>query len=868
MRRKPNSFIEFLCYFILSVCVVSLCPRLSYSQISEINEITQQYKDKWEQGHYRDALEILESLIDSREDLERIKAYRYLQWLDDRSQLKFLTGDIDGAIEDMEVLANRVREPASTLRLAQFHQYKGEMDRSNELLDRAMTEAQFRWYFYYRGDNVAAIAKVSELQGENPKVLLSSFYSNLIESFPSFQKGYVGAGELALSKGDYALAEDYFVQALALHEKNQNALAGLAECYLASGDPRAQKTITDLLEINPMNYKGNALLIARQLESGEEEEALARINQVLAVNPNQLEVLSLKASAHFLRDEFEEMESTQKRILNFNPVYSGAYRAVGEMATQKYRFQEAAEWQKKALEINPDDLEARELYAMALMRLGKADAGKEQLDIVFEKDPFNVQVYNMLELLDTLKTYQTIEAGPFVIKMPKQETPFLEDEVISLLMNAYKTYQKKYEIELETPVYIEIFDHHDDFMVRSVGLPGSIGFMGICFGHLVTMDSPTARPKHSMNWRSVLWHEFVHVITLQKTNNRMPRWLSEGISVYEETEYSKAFGQKLDPSYKAIIDRDDLPGMVELELMFTQPKTSNHIQLGYFLSGEFARFYVDAYGMGALNSALDAIGMGKKTPKALADGAEKTVDEVNGAFHEYLINRLSILDNIPDVPEEDHENKDVMEIVERHREQQTSWFDLDSPFTNTMKTALTAMEDEQWKEAETLLQEAHELFPELTGSMSPLVLLAGVYEQSDQPGKREETLWKIMDYEPAYYPAGKKLIGLLIQDEEWEKIARVCDWAIGIDPFDEEILNLYQRALDHTGNYSKAADVVKKRIYLEPQYAIEHRMERVSLLRKAEEKNKAKKELLELLEEYPHYWEGQKSLLEITGKLY
>ena len=44
------------------------------------------------------------------------------------------------------------------------------------------------------------------------------------------------------------------------------------------------------------------------------------------------------------------------------------------------------------------------------------------------------------------------------------------------------------------PILIEIFPRHDDFAVRNVGLPGMIGALGACFGKVVTLDSPRARP--------------------------------------------------------------------------------------------------------------------------------------------------------------------------------------------------------------------------------------------------------------------------------------------------------------------------------------------------------------------------------------
>ena len=75
-----------------------------------------------------------------------------------------------------------------------------------------------------------------------------------------------------------------------------------------------------------------------------------------------------------------------------------------------------------------------------------------------------------------------------------------------------------------------MFPKHDDFAVRTLGLPGMIGALGACFGRVVTLDSPKARPPGEFQWEATLWHELGHVITLQMSNQRVPRWLTEGIS--------------------------------------------------------------------------------------------------------------------------------------------------------------------------------------------------------------------------------------------------------------------------------------------------------------------------------------------------
>jgi len=325
------------------------------------------------------------------------------------------------------------------------------------------------------------LGRISELQGDNPKTILNSLYATLMEEAPTYAPGFLAAGDLACRKWDYQLAAEYYEKALKLQKDNQDALAGLAECYWKSSDPRLEECLERLLALNP------------------------------------------------------------------------------------HHFREAAEFERRALESDPDDYLARAYYAFDLLRLGDAVEGRRQLEQAFKADRYNVTVFNMLNLLDSLQRFETVERGPFVLQLPRKEAPILANDALALLQEAYASYTRKYEVELEKPIRVQMFDHHDDSMVRSVGLPGSVGHLGICFGQLVTMDSPSARSKGEANWKSVLWHEFVHVITLQKTKNRVPRWLSESISVYEETQRDPAWGQRLNVQYKAIVEHDNLPSTPALK---------------------------------------------------------------------------------------------------------------------------------------------------------------------------------------------------------------------------------------------------------------------------------------------------------------
>ena len=93
---------------------------------------------------------------------------------------------------------------------------------------------------------------------------------------------------------------------------------------------------------------------------------------------------------------------------------------------------------------------------------------------------------------------------------------------------------------------LEVYPDHDDFAVRTMGLPG-LGALGVTFGNIVAMDSPSGRKPGTFHWASTLWHEMSHVYALAVTKHRVPRWFTEGLAVHEETAVNKEWGDRLDP---------------------------------------------------------------------------------------------------------------------------------------------------------------------------------------------------------------------------------------------------------------------------------------------------------------------------------
>src|SRR5207253_6733614 len=150
-------------------------------------------------------------------------------------------------------------------------------------------------------------------------------------------------------------------------------------------------------------------------------------------------------------------------------------------------------------------------------------------------------------------TFVTIRDGDLIVRMAKDEAPVLQEYAVPLAHEALRTMSARYEFAPRGPILVEIFPRHDDFAVRTLGLPGMIGALGACFGRVVTLDSPKARPPGDFQWEATLWHELGHVITLQMSNQRVPRWLTEGISEYEERRAHREWARQMDFTFASLL---------------------------------------------------------------------------------------------------------------------------------------------------------------------------------------------------------------------------------------------------------------------------------------------------------------------------
>jgi tetratricopeptide (TPR) repeat protein len=447
-------------------------------------------------------------------------------------------------------------------------------------------------------------------------------------------------GMLFFEKHNRAEAVKSFQQALALDPEWAPAHLGLGRALSDDDPPAAAVAAERALEIDPLLADAELLLAELELDNTKYDAARARIERVLAQNPSHLDARALAAAITYVRGDRAGFDAEVKRTLAINPSFGEIYRAAAQLAARNYRFDDAVGLAREAVTLDAANARAHADLGMHLMRTGDEQQARQALDRAWSLDSFDVVTFNLLALLDTLDKFVEIREGDIILKLHPDEAPVLREYAMPLAQEALKTLSAKYQFTPKGPILIEIFPTHDDFAVRTLGLPGMIGALGACFGRVVTLDSPRARPPGSFSWQATLWHEMAHVITLQMSNQRVPRWLTEGISEYEEAQARTEWGREMEVPFALALERGKTLKLADLNSGFTRPDT---IALAYFEASLLVDHIVRTHGAQKLQALVRSYAQGLEGNDAIEKTVGVSLDQLQASFDKSLDARFGAL---------------------------------------------------------------------------------------------------------------------------------------------------------------------------------------------------------------------------------
>ncbi len=811
-------------------------------------------------GNYQEAMSVVESAIEDDE-------YARFPLLSTQlAEVKRAVGESKEALEILEsVVVGLAESPVRTLvQYGSLLDFVGQRQIAFSVLDQAVQ--RYNNGLVFASEDVAMVALASWLMGNFHDA--NSLFNEATRANPNNLEAHSLWGDLFLEKYNASDAERSYQEAIDINGRYVPALVGMANVV---GDERA---LQRALAINPNSISAMETYGQLLMVNGREEEAQDYFERVLALNPESLKTLSVLASQAALEERSADYGGYLAQVESFspnNPIFLGN---VADSFGNNYLFDEAVEFARAAIAADPQYWQGYTLLGSNLIRLGEEEEGKGNLEIGYENDPFNVMTSNMLKVFDTLETYTTLESEHFKVHMSENDADVLWPYLEPLLEESWVTLTKKYGFEPEGPILIEVFEKSEDFAVRSVGLPDIGPLVGICFGKVITLISPDTL---SANWQEIVWHEFMHVITLQMTGNRMPRWLSEGISVYEEREGRPYWGRSQGLDLVRASEQDKLLHVADLNSGFSGAQNSADLGFAYFQAYLVVDFIADEYGFEKLVELVDQYAFIKEEEERFDEVFDQNLGQFDAAFRGWIDRRVAEINvyvHTEDLPDEGdghghgvRENSsailaELYNNVSLKQHMRARIEENDRDFQAYLQLGIVLFKEESFFEAKQYLNQAYELLPSYTGYPSPPLVLSQIYEQEGNREAQLQQLELLLQNLQHDYASAIILAEAALEESNFERAEYYIDRAIQVDPYRADVHQLKASYAETIGDSQLAVTEYEVLLKLEINDPAEAQTNLAQAYLNNGQALQAKENILRALETAPSYQRAQRILLQ------
>jgi tetratricopeptide (TPR) repeat protein len=645
----------------------------------------------------------------------------------------------------------------------------------------------------------AALVQINDPQQKlDPKVILERFLDPAQQATPPVRDAFLAAGQLELDKHDYDLASQSFGNGLKAFPNDPDMLEGLAAAFRDSDRQQFADNAEKALKANPNHIPTLLLQAENFIDSESFDKAGDPLDHILSINPNRPEALALKAVIAYLHNPPDQATTNAKAyrakalaLWKTNPQVD---YIIGQKLSQNYRFTLGAEHENLALANDPQFTPARVQLAQDLLRLGQEEDGWKMAAQAHQEDGYDIEAFNLVTLHDEISQYTTITSNPhFRLVMEPQEASVYGAKVLDLLERARATVAKKYGLDLNFPVLVEIFPNTADFSVRTFGMPDIGEFLGVTFGPVVTLNAPNAGQG---NWEDVLWHEFTHVVSLTITKNQMPRWLSEGISVYEEGQASPAWGEHLTPDARERILTGKMQPISNMSAAFLQAKDMHDTEFAYFESMLVVQFLIEHYGFDHLVALLHSIGDGL----LINDAFEKNfapLDQLDDQFAKYATDLAKKyapdwdftppsvgtgdLAGLANLLPPDLANKLTTPAAPAPAAPKPA-ASTSKSFFDRLQQIQDLVDKEDWTNARDQLKELSASDFYLPGPDNPYLLLAQVCGKLKDTAGEKAALLTVAAHEGDSMPAASRLLEIAQSEKDWPNVVKWGEATLAIHP--------------------------------------------------------------------------------------
>ena len=627
-------------------------------------------------------------------------------------------------------------------------------------------------------------------------------------------------------------AADLFREALARDPSIARAYLGLAIVSADTFDGKATAYAAKAIELDPKLAAAHELMASLALQNDDHEAAVTEADKAIALEDDALDAMAVHAAVELFADHSPDVWFA--KIAAINSSYGEAYALVANQLELHYRYEDAATYYRKAIAANPRLWSAHSALGIDLMRLGKEDEPFKELQLSYDNGYRDAATVNSLRLLDSYKNFETFRDDTTILKLKKTEASLLQPYMQAELHAVIATYDKKYHMKLPGPVQVEVYPDHEDFAVRTTGMPG-LGALGVTFGEVVAMDSPSARKPGDFNWGATLWHEMSHVYVLTATNHRVPRWFTEGLAVHEEGDHSSEWANRLTPEVLiAIRDKKLLP-LAKLDRGFVYPDYPSQVIVSYFQAGNICDFIKEKWGEEKLLAMIHSYAQLQTTPQVVQHDIGLTPEEFD---------------------------KQYLSWIDKKYGDEAAHFDA---WREKLKALVAASEQKQYDAVLAQGPEVLTMYPEYVEDANAYELLADAYKAKGD-AKAEAAVLTAYEHEGGQEPAVLKRLATLEEAAgQQAEAAATLERVNYIYPVkDEELHRRLGDLLFAQKQYDGAIREYAALVASNPVDKAGAEFHLAQAYLAAGEKDKAADSVLAALEAAPGYRPAQKMLLELN----
>jgi len=359
------------------------------------------------------------------------------------------------------------------------------------------------------------------------------------------------------------------------------------------------------------------------------------------------------------------------------------------------------------------------------------------------------------------------------------------------------------------------------------------------------LDSPRARDVGDLNYGSTAWHELAHTFTLGLSAWRVPRWISEGLSVMEERRAGHGWGADVSADFLAVYKGGALPTASHINEGLVRPAFPAEIGFSYYEASLVMAMIEGEHGVTAIRAMLKGYADGLDTPGVLNRVFGMTPAAFDQHFDSWLRARFA---------------KAFAAIDSSDGTKNTT-----GAYVSLVYEGADLLKAGHGDSARVLLTRAQQIFPEDGTAEGPAWVLARYYRDQGNVKAAAAQVHTVSMHSETAVEANEIEATLNLQVADSTAALAAMERQQWIAPYDAPLHLRIAEVSEATRDMKRAVRERRALVALDPADMLEARYLLARTLMRSGDKEAARREILIVLEQAPSFEKAQALLLELQS---